>query len=265
MAEATLRQITDEWPDISGIITEDDTPAENLFSEKQQRMLTESLNTSWKPGKPFMAVSDIAIFYDTGEPPIVPDVFLSLDVTPPEDVWEKRNRSYFLQEYGKSPEVAVEIVSNKDGKEGGEKMQIYAQAGVRYYIIYDPQKLIQNEPLRIFELSGGEYIPKLDRSLIQAGLSVTLWEGIFDGMHKVWLRWVDHEGNLLPNGDEQRQRADVAEQKAEKERKMREKERKMKEKERKMKEKERHRADMAEQKAEILAEKLRSLGIDPEV
>lgn len=40
MAEATLRQITDEWPDISGLITEDDTPVDNIFSEKQQRMLT---------------------------------------------------------------------------------------------------------------------------------------------------------------------------------------------------------------------------------
>ncbi len=256
MAEATLKQITDEWPDISGIITEDDTPVDNIFSEKQQRMLTESLNISWKPGRPFMAVSDIGIFYDAGSP-VVPDVFLSLDVTPPEDVWKKRNRSYFLWEYGKSPEVAVEIVSNDDGGEGGRKMRKYAQAGVRYYIIYDPQRLIQNEPLRIFELSGGMYIPKLDRNLIQAGLGVTLWEGVFDKMHKVWLRWVDHEGNLIPNGDEQRQMK-------EKERQMKEKERQMKEKERQMKEKERHRADLAEQKAEIFAEKLRALGIDPE-
>ncbi len=177
-------------------------------------------------------------------------MFLSLDVSPPEDVWKKRNRSYFLQEYGKPPEVAVEIVSNSEGEESGKKMRKYALAGVRYYVIYDPQKLIQNDSLRIFELSGGEYIPKLDRSLIRTGLSVTLWEGVFDGIHKVWLRWVDHEGNLIPNGYEQRQqkekerhRADMAEQKAEEER---------------------HRADMAEQKAEILAAKLRALGIDPE-
>ncbi|MCP4352419.1 MAG: Uma2 family endonuclease [Desulfobacterales bacterium] len=236
MAEATLKQITDEWPDISGFVTEDDTPVDNIFSEKQQRMLTESLNISWEPGKPFMAVSDIAVFYETGEPSVVPDVFLSLDVTPPEDVWEKRNRSYFTSDYGKPPEVAVEIVSNSDGKEGTEKMQIYAKAGVRYYIIYDPQKLIQKEPLRIYELSGGKYIPKLDRSLIRAGLGVTLWEGVFDGMHEVWLRWVDHEGKLILNGDEQRQQ----------------------------KEKERRRADMAEQRAEMLAAKLRALGIDPE-
>ncbi|MCP4347919.1 MAG: Uma2 family endonuclease, partial [Desulfobacterales bacterium] len=160
---------------------------------------------------------------------------------------------------------------NSEGEESGKKMRKYALAGVRYYIIYDPQKLVQNDSLRIFELSGGEYIPKLDRSLIRTGLSVTLWEGVFDGMHKIWLRWVDHEGNLLPNGDEQRHRADTAEQKAEKERKQKEKERKQKEKEQhradmaeQKAEKEQHRADMAEQKAEILAAKLRALGIDPE-
>ena len=42
-----------EEPDISGIITEDDEPVDNIFSEKQQRLLTESLNSSWRPGRDF--------------------------------------------------------------------------------------------------------------------------------------------------------------------------------------------------------------------
>ncbi|MCP4106849.1 MAG: hypothetical protein GY749_15140 [Desulfobacteraceae bacterium] len=100
---------------------------------------------------------------------------------------------------------------------------------------------------------------------------MTLWEGVFDGMHKIWLRWVDHEGNLLLNGDEQRHRkekerhrADMAEQKAEEERHRAVLAEQKAEKEQRRKEKEQRRADMAEQKAEILAAKLRAMGIDPE-
>jgi hypothetical protein len=37
-------------PDTSHLITEDDTPVDKLFSEKQQRLLTEPLYSSW-PGQ----------------------------------------------------------------------------------------------------------------------------------------------------------------------------------------------------------------------
>jgi hypothetical protein len=39
-------------PDIQDLITEDDTPVDNLPSEKQQRLLTEPLYSAWAgPGK----------------------------------------------------------------------------------------------------------------------------------------------------------------------------------------------------------------------
>ncbi len=154
-------------------------------------------------------------------------------------------------------------------------MRKYAQAGVRYYVIFDPQKLIQNEPLRIFELSAGQYIPKLDRNLIQAGLRLTLWEGVYEESHDVWLRWVDNEGNIIPTGNErakkEKQRADKEKQRADKERQQKEKERQRADKEkqradkeRQQKEKERQRADKERQQKEKLADKLRALGIDPD-
>jgi len=31
------------WPEVEHLVTEDDTPVDNIFSEKQQRLLTESL------------------------------------------------------------------------------------------------------------------------------------------------------------------------------------------------------------------------------
>lgn len=198
-----LRKMTEpDYPDISHIITEDDTPVDNMFSEQQQRLLAESLKSNWKPGRSFIAAANIGLFYDIYEPPIVPDVLVSFDVTRPEDLWEKKNRSYFVWEYGKPPEVAVEIVSNKKGGEAAGKFQKYARAGVRYYIIFDPQRLVQNDALRIFELFGGQYIPKIDRYLSRAGLGVTLWEGNFEDVYTRWLRWQDDKGDLILTGRE---------------------------------------------------------------
>ncbi len=259
MAETLLKKIL---PDIEDIVTEDGEPVDNMFSEKQQRLLTESLNVSWNPGRPFIAVANVGVFYDIGEPPVVPDVFVSLDVRMPDDLWQKKNRSYFVREFGKPPEIAVEIVSNREGEETGRKFRKYAQAGVRYYVIFDPLRLVQNEELRVYELSGmGKYIPKIDRGLIQAELGLRVWEGGFDGKHDRWLRWTDKKGNLILTGREateaERRRADA--------------ERRLAKSERKRADAERRRADaadekalQAQEKAERLAQKLRELGISPD-
>jgi Uma2 family endonuclease len=51
------------------------------------------------------------------EPAIVPDVMVSVDVQLPDELWEKKHRSYFMWEYGKPPEIVVEVVSNRKGRE----------------------------------------------------------------------------------------------------------------------------------------------------
>ncbi len=105
-------------PDETQLVTEDDTPVDNIFSEKQQRLLTESLYSSW-PGpdgeRPFLALANVGLFYALTKAPLVPDVLLSLDVQAPADLWPKAHRSYFLWRYGKVPEVVIEVVSNRKG------------------------------------------------------------------------------------------------------------------------------------------------------
>src|SRR2546422_9752072 len=101
----------DITPDIQSLITEDETPVDNLPSEKQQRLLTEPLYSCWAgpgQGRPFLAAANIAIF-EAGNETVVPDVFLSLDVEIAEDWWAKAHRSYFLWEFGKPSEVVIEI------------------------------------------------------------------------------------------------------------------------------------------------------------
>ncbi len=74
---------TDCWePDVSNLVTEDDT--DNLCSEKQQRLLANSIYSS-PPRQKFLAAANVGRFHTLKEPAIVPDVLLSLDITVPQD------------------------------------------------------------------------------------------------------------------------------------------------------------------------------------
>ncbi len=134
---------------VESLVTEDDTPVDNFFSEKQQRLLTEPLFSSWQgPGKeqPFVAMANVGLFYALRRPPVVPDVLLSLGVQLPADIHLKHNRSYFIWEYGgKAPEVVIEIVSNREGGEDTNKLATYAEIGIRYYVIFDPDGMLGAE------------------------------------------------------------------------------------------------------------------------
>ena len=143
---------------VETLVTEDDTPVDNVFSEKQQRLLTEPLFCSWSgpgEGRPFVAMANVGLFYALRGPPVVPDVLLSLGVKLPADIRLKHNRSYFVWEYGgKAPEVVIEIVSNREGGEDTKKLATYAEIGIRYYVIYDPDHMLGAEALRVYRLEG---------------------------------------------------------------------------------------------------------------
>lgn len=195
-------------PDLSHLITEDDTPVDNLFSEMQQRLLVEPLNSSWAGGperRKFLAAANVGIFSRTQNPPVVPDMFLSLDVERPDDLWTKENRSYLIWIYGKPPEVVIEIVSNLEGGEATKKLGIYARMKVRYYAIFDPELLLSDELLRVYELQKDRYIAKTNTKLDVIGLGLTQWKGVFEKKSATWLRWTDTAGNLLLTGEEGRE------------------------------------------------------------
>ncbi|MEH2432986.1 MAG: Uma2 family endonuclease [Nostoc sp.] len=163
-------------------------------------------------------------YYTDLQPPIVPDVFLSLDVQVPEKWWEKQNRCYMVWRFGKPPEVVLEIVSNKEGDELGKKLKIYEQIRASYYIVYDQNQQLGEKILRVYELRGTRYFETSEIWLEQVGLGVTLWEGEFEGRQDHWLRWCYQDGNVLSTGDE--------------------------------------RASQAEQRTQLLADRLRAMGVD---
>ncbi len=289
------------------LITEDDTPVDNFFSEKQQRLLTEPLYSSWLgPGenRPFIVAANVGVFYSVYEPAIVPDVFLSLDVRMAKDWWETRGRSYFIWEHGKPPDVVIEIVSNKKGYETSTKMDGYAKMGVTYYVIFDPKCQVQSSLLTLHKLSPrGGYIktkstpeikkkgrmivnnqviqpngnnPKLTWWLDEVNLGLTLWKNVHEGHEKIWLRWCDQKGEVIPSGAErakqEQHEKEIALQRAEQERHEKESALQRAEQERHEKEsalqraeQERYEKESALQRAERLIAQLQALGIKPQL
>ena len=195
----------DVMPDIETLVTEDDTPVDNMPSEKQQRLLTEPLYSSWPglgAGRPFLAAANVGVFHQVRNPAIVPDVFLSLDVQVAENWWRKEHRSYFVWEFGKPPDLVVEIVSNREGREAGSKKDTYARMRVSYYVIHDPLGRVMPDVLTIYGLHEGGYERQETARFPSLKLGLTLWEGVFEGVPSTWLRWTDERGALIPTGRE---------------------------------------------------------------
>jgi hypothetical protein len=230
-----LQVLQDYQPKIDHLITEDDEPVDMALG-KQQRLLTETLYSSWNgpgEGRSFLAEARIGLFFLAKNPAIVPDVLLSLDVEVHEDFRAKEHRSYFLWEFGKPPDVVIEIVSNKKGEEAGEKLQKYARMRIQYYVIFDPEYLLSQNTVTIHRPEGFTYRRHDSMQLPEIRLGLMLWEGEFEGVQDNWLRWVDEQGNLIPTGKEQAER-------------------------------ERAQKEAAVERAERLAARLRELGQDPD-
>ena len=235
--------------DIETLITEDDTPVD-MRSEKQQRLLTSPLYSSWSGpggGRTFLAAANVGIFPEPRNPAIVPDVFVSLDVQVHENRLEKAHRSYFVWEFGKPPDLVVEILLNQKDNEVRRKRQRYAQMGVRYYVIHDPLSRVMDELLRVYRLSGGGYERRESHWFPELRLGLTLWDGVFEAVRSRWLRWVDEHDAVIPTGrelaDEQHLHIETPHRRAERAERLLTEER---------------------QRAERLAALLRRSGIDPE-
>ena len=80
--------------------------------------------------------------------------------------------------------------------------------------------------MRAYVNAANTYEPISPSWFPKVSLGLVLWEGIFEGQQRVWLRWCDRGGKVIPTGDEN----------TEKER----------------------------QRAERLREQLRALGVEPE-
>ncbi len=243
--------------DVSHLVTEDDTPVDNPFCEKQMRLLTHPLYASWKPGKPFVVMSNVGLYFALNSPPLVPDTLVSIDVEPPADLKPKEHRAYFTWLYGKAPDIVIEIVSNREGGELDRKKRGYAFHGVPYYVVFDPELMIQKKMLRCFKLRRAgtktTYAEMSAQVFPGTGLGLVEWDGEFENQNDHWIRWVDDAGVLVPTGEEQAIESNLKAESASR----------RAENETRRAENETRRADEEARRSRLLAMKLQALGIDP--
>lgn len=250
----------DVYPDTSLLVTEDGKPVENLFVEKQYRLLTDPLWTSWKApdGLPFYLSANVGLFYQIKKPPLVPDVMLSTAFEKELLPGDSDSRSYFIWIAGKPPDVVIEIVSDRRGREDSEKMLEYQRIRVPYYVIFDPDDELREGLLRVFDLSPKKPRRIEPNSIGELGLGLTLWDGTYQAMESTWLRWVDSNGIVIPSGQE---RAEEEESRADAEKTRAEAEKARADSEQERAKAEKQRADSMEERVRILEERLRAAGM----
>ncbi len=236
-------------------MTESDATRDYLFYS------VEALRLYFKSRGSVYVSGNLFIYYEEGNPKAVisPDVFVVFGVS------HRKRRSYKTwQEDNKLPSFILEITSKTTKKQDQEhKPKLYASLGVQEYFQYDPTADYLQPQLRGAELVNGSYeplpiehtdeqIPFIHSQVL--GLDLQLREsfkGIGIAPIPKALRFYDpqtgrillSQEEVLEERDDALQALDTAEQLAEAAE---------------------QRADTAEQRVEALAEKLRSLGIDPD-
>jgi Putative restriction endonuclease len=163
-------------------------------------------------------------------------------------------KSWVMWQEERAPNLVIELLSDSTKyADRGIKKEIYQDIlRVPEYILHD---VVQNtfEAFRL-ENTGGhlrqhyEYQPNTKTAYSNAvflsqelGLELVVWEGEYEYRWDYWLRWRDPEtGELLPTGKEIARR------------------------EYKRAEQESLRAEQEHERSERLAEKLRTLGINPD-
>jgi len=198
-------------PSAEDLPDSDDTPVDNELQDLIPHLLKAILALIWANRWDWFFGVDMGIYYAPQEPAIVPDGFLSLGV---ERFFDERLRlSYVLwEENDIVPIMALEVVSQKPGGEYSTKMKIYAELGVLYYVIYNPQRR-RKAPLGVYFLEQGKYILQEGNPIFlpEIGLGIGRERGTFQGITREWLYWYNEQGERLLTPEE---RLITAEQRA---------------------------------------------------
>lgn len=202
----------------------DDTPVDNEIQNLIPNLLLAVLALVWRDLQDWFMSVDMGIYYlyeQVRQPVLVPDGFLSLGV--PRRKGDRGRLSYVLWEENNIPPVwALEIVSKTAGGEYGEKLIKYAQLGVLYYVIYNPNywQRDKHDPFEVYRLVEGEYVrqPGEPVWMPEVGLGIGRGTGTYEGWTREWLYWYSQQGERLLTPEErleqELQRAEQAQRKA---------------------------------------------------
>lgn len=234
----TMYDLPSEDPEEPGLPDE--------FHEFQPQLLRETCQPpNYHPQAIFIG-TDLTLYYDSRHTlwHKRPDWFLVLGVARGQQQQDLR-LSYVVWQEGVSPFLVIELLSpGTEAEDLGQtlreinqpptKWQVYEQIlRIPYYIVFDRY---QNQ-LRGFRLVATRY-EELEISegrlwFEEIELGIGVWQGSYQGIEGLWLRWYDSSGQWIAIADERV-------------------------------EQERQRAERERQRAERMAARLRELGIDPD-
>ncbi len=155
--------------------------------------------------------SDLNLYYDPHHTLWYkrPDWFAVLGAS---RLYEQRELrlSYVVWQEGIDPTVVVELLSPGTEKEDlGQtlrevnqpptKWEVYERIlRIPYYIIFDRY----TDNLQVFQNIAGRYqeltLSESPIWLSSVELGIGLWQGTYQGIERLWLRWYDARGNLIP-------------------------------------------------------------------
>jgi Uma2 family endonuclease len=187
----------------------DDAPVDNELQNLLPNLLLLLLTSLWSQRMDWYFGVDMAIYHTTGanvRVPVVPDGFLSLNVERLKD--GQRRRSYATwEENDIVPTLTLELISYKPGGEYDEKMNIYANLGVLYYVIYNPEfwQRDQHQPFEVYKLVNGRYQPQIGDPywMPEIGLGIGRYPDVIGGVPQEILTWYDEQGNRYLSPEEQ--------------------------------------------------------------
>jgi Uma2 family endonuclease len=248
----TMYDLPSEDPEEPGLPDE--------FHSLQPQLLSATLRlvdlaSDWglEAGQGLFTAHDMNLYYDSKHPLWYkrPDWFAVIGVS---RLYEDRDMrlSYVVWQEGVNPFVVVELQS--PGTEEEDLGQTEARPGkaptkwevyerilrIPYYVLFNRY----TDVFRVYKLSGGQYQELVLQNnqlwLPELNIGLGVWQGEYQGINRLWLRWLDNEGNWIPTDTERLEQEQQQRQQAEQQR------------------------DEAQDKADRLAERLKSLGIDPE-
>jgi Uma2 family endonuclease len=223
-----------------------DLPSENPeepglpdeFHDLQPQLLSATLRLRNYAKSDIFTGTDLNLYYDVRHPQWYkrPDWFLVLGVSRLYEGKDLRS-SYVLWQEGVDPFVVVELLSPGTEKEDlGDRAELLAETQaseqaepgtandearpprkwevyeqilrVPYYLVFSRY----TNQLRFFQLVGGRYQeqsidPQQPRIWIpELELGIGLWNGIFEGVERQWLRWYDDRGDWIATDAERANR-----------------------------------------------------------
>ena len=181
----------------------------------QPQLLSATLRLTDYSEDEIFSVGDMNLYYDVEHPLWYkrPDWFVVVGAP---RLYEGRDMrlSYVVWQERVNPFVVVELLSPGTEKEdlgqterGADtpptKWEVYEQIlRIPYYLLFDRYT---NE-LKAFRLVGGRYqaMDMLDQqvSIPEWSVGLGVWQGVYKGIERLWLRWYDAGGRLIPTAGE---------------------------------------------------------------